>query len=181
MNKLLHLLHGALLAILIAALFFAFTAATQLYQTKKLNELILDTEVEIEDALPKNLYVEFAHAYYAVEQNDYADALHLLTNVITTKDDNLKASAHFNRGNINLRQAQALQSEDPKIVPLIELAKQDYRTALLLQPDLWDVRYNLELALHIVPEIPEDDGLFEKPIIDSRKSIESVGFKVDLP
>ena len=73
------------------------------------------------------------------------------------------------------------ESEDPKIIPLIELAKQDYRTALLLKPDLWDARYNLELALNIVPEEPVGDGLFDKPIINMSKSIESVGFKVELP
>ena len=75
----------------------------------------------------------------------------------------------------------AIETTSTAVIPLIELVKQDYRTALLLKPELWDVRYNLELALNIVPEIPEGDGLFEKPIIDMRKSIESVGFKVDLP
>jgi len=179
MNKLLHLLHSILLLAIVASVFFAFKAATQLWQTEKLNELIINTEL-LED-MPKNAYVQFAQAFYAVDNNKQQHALGLLTYANTTKDVDLKASAHFNRANINLRQAQALQAEDPKSIPLIELAKQDYRTALLLKPELWDVRYNLELALNIVPEIPEGDGLFEKPIVDMRKSIESVGFKVDLP
>jgi mxaK protein len=179
MNKLLHLLHSVLLLAIIASVFFAFKSATQLWQTKKINELIADTALQEE--IPKNTYVQFAQAFYAIEQNKQQHALGLLTHANTTKDTKLKVSAHYNRGNINLRKAQTLQADDPKTIPLVELAKQDYRTALLLTPELWDVRYNLELALNMVPETPEEDGLFEKPIIDMRKSIESVGFKVDLP
>lgn len=179
MNKLLHLIHGGLVLVVVAALFFAFTTATQLWQTQDLNAYI--NNAELHDEMPKNEHAQFAQAFYAIEQDNKQRALGLLTHVITTDDAALKASAHFNRGNINLRQAQLLQLEDPKKIPLIELAKQDYRTALLLKPDLWDARYNLEIALNIVPEEPEGDGLFEKPIIDSQKSIESVGFKVDLP
>jgi mxaK protein len=179
MNKLLHLLHSVLLLAIVASVFFGFKAATQLWQTEKLNELIINTELQEE--VPKNTYVQFAQAFYAMEQDKQQHALGLLTHANTTKDTNLKASAHYNRGNINLRKAQALQADDPKTIPLVELAKQDYRTALLLKPELWDARYNLEVALNIVPESPEGDGLFEKPIVDMRKSIESVGFKVDLP
>jgi mxaK protein len=179
MNKLLHLLHSVLLLAIVASVFFAFKAATQLWQTEKLNELIINTELQ--ESVPKNAYVQFAQAFYAIDNGKQQHALGLLTHANTTKDTKLKASAHYNRGNINLRQAQTLQADDPKTIPLVELAKQDYRTALLLTPELWDVRYNLELALNMVPEIPEGDGLFEKPIIDMRKSIESVGFKVDLP
>lgn len=179
MNKLLHLIHGALVLVVIAALFYAFATATQLWKTQELNVLIQDSELK--EDVPKNAYVQFAQAFYAMENDDKQAGLNWLTHVITTDDEVLKASAHYNRGNINLLQAQALQSEDPKRIPLIELAKQDYRTALLLQPDLWDVRYNLEIALNIVPEEPQGDGLFEKPIIDMQKSIESVGFRVELP
>lgn len=179
MNKLLHLLHSVLLLAIVASVFFAFKATTQLWQTEKLNELIINTELQ--ESVPKNAYVQFAQAFYAIDNGKQQHALGLLTYANTSKDVVLKASAHFNRANINLRQAQALQEDDPKTIPLVELAKQDYRTALLLKPELWDARYNLEIALNIVPEIPEEDGLFDKPIIDSRKSIESVGFKVDLP
>jgi len=179
MNKLLHLVHVALISVMAMALFFAFTAATQLWQTQKLNETIASEELY--EAVPKHEYVQFSQAFYAMEQGKNQQALNLLTHAITTEDVMLKTSAHYNRGNVNLRQALALQKDDPKVIPLIELAKQDYRNALLLQPNSWDVRYNLELALTVVPEEPEGDGLFEKPIIDMQKSIESVGFKVDLP
>jgi len=179
MNKLLHLLHSVLLLAIVASVFLAFKAATQLWHTEKLNELIINTELQEE--LPKNAYVQFSQASYAIDNGKPQHALALLTHANITKDINLKASAHYNRANINLRQAQTLQVDDPKTIPLVELAKQDYRTALLLKPELWDVRYNLELSLNMVPESPEGDGLFDKPIIDMRKSIESVGFKVDLP
>lgn len=179
MNKLLHLSHVVLVLIVVGALFYFSTVTTQLWQTKELNTFIANTELV--DEVPKSANAEFAQAFYANEQNKYQRALELLTRASTSNDADLKASAYFNRGNINLRQALTLQVDDPKKIPLIELAKQDYRTALLLKPALWDARYNLEVALNVVPEVPVGDGLFDKPDVGSRKSIEAVGFKVDLP
>jgi len=179
MNKTLYWIHSTLLVVVVLTLLLATQTGYELWQVNKLNDFIVDANSS--DELPDNSYVEFAHAFYADEQGDAQRALGLLTSVITNKDAVLKASAHFNRANSNFRQAQALQTDDPKKIPLIELSKQDYRSALLLTPNAWDIRYNLELALSVVPEIPEGDGLFEKPIIDSQKSIESVGFRVDLP
>jgi len=46
---------------------------------------------------------------------------------------------------------------------------------------MWDARYNLEIALRIVPEDPANSDDFEKNVISSQRSIESKAFKVDLP
>ena len=74
-----------------------------------------------------------------------------------------------------------MTASDGRQIPLVELAKQDYRSALLLRPDMWDARYNLEIALRVVSEDPANNDDFEKNVISSRRSIESKGFKVDLP
>ena len=67
------------------------------------------------------------------------------------------------------------------MIPLVELAKQDYRSALKQQPEFWDARFNLEVALRLVPEDPEVNGNFKKQEIYSERSIETKAFKVDLP
>jgi mxaK protein len=41
------------------------------------------------------------------------------------------------------------------MLPLLELAKQSYRNALRRDPSRWDVRYNLDRALWLAPELDE--------------------------
>lgn len=60
--------------------------------------------------------------------------------------------ASYNLGNLQLRQAMKLVSTDPQFLPQVELAKQQYRDLLAVEPDHWDARYNLERALRLVPE-----------------------------
>ena len=66
----------------------------------------------------------------------------------------LAVAALFNAGNLQLRQAL---KDGPAAVgrslPLVELAKQSYRSALRIAPQSWDARYNLERALWLAPEI----------------------------
>lgn len=64
----------------------------------------------------------------------------------------LQRMASYNLGNLQLRQAMKLVSNDPHFLPQVELAKQQYRDLLAVEPEHWDARYNLERALHLVPE-----------------------------
>jgi mxaK protein len=103
------------------------------------------------------------------------------TQLLSNEDKLLAAQAYYNRGIITLKQAASMQDGDPKKIPLIGLAKQDFRHALAIEPKMWNARYNLEAALNLVPELPIDDDPFEKNEISSSRSIEAVGFRVDLP
>src|SRR5690606_41486529 len=44
-------------------------------------------------------------------------------------------------------------ADSARWLPMIELAKQSYRTLLRERPSEWDARYNLELALRLAPEL----------------------------
>ncbi len=62
-----------------------------------------------------------------------------------------------NAGNLHFREAlkeEGLESA-VRILPLVELAKQSYRTVLRRDPQRWDARYNLERALWMAPELDE--------------------------
>jgi len=89
--------------------------------------------------------------------------------------------AYFNRGNIHLRQAQALMADDTSRISLIGLAKQDYRTALLLNSSLWDARFNLELALLMVPEEANERAPYVRRKGAESVTVKAVAFRVDLP
>ncbi len=181
MNKRLQLSYWGLIAILLISLFMVATTAVTLWQTNKLNEYIAAPDVhEIEQA-PSHPYTQLALGYALEQQDMPQQALDVLTELLTTEDRMIRAAAYYNRGIISLKQAALMQDGHPKQIPLIELAKQDFRHALMIEPTLWDARFNLEVALNLVPELPIDDSLFEKNEISSSRSIESVGFRVDLP
>ncbi len=179
MNKLSQLTYWSLIAVAVASATVFVSTAIQLHQTNELNAFIANVE-QYEDTpeMPKAM---LAKAYTLVQQDKGNEALDMLSHVVASDDSEVTIPALMNRANINLREALRLEAGDKKRIPLTELAKQDYRKALLIDPNQWDIRYNLELALTVVPELPEEDVIFEKPSVLRQRTVESKGFKVDLP
>lgn len=64
----------------------------------------------------------------------------------------IQQMARYNLGNLHLRQAIKMGVDDRQALPLIELAKIQYREVLANEPDHWDARFNLERALWLAPE-----------------------------
>ncbi|RKZ87145.1 MAG: MxaK protein [Gammaproteobacteria bacterium] len=179
MNKSLHIAHWLLVAVVIVSLLAAAQAGWSIMQTNKINTFIADpTESE---QVPKHLKAQFALAYSEAEKGQLIGALERLTTVLATDDSELEAAAYFNRGNIHLRDAQALAASDTGRIALVSLAKQDYRTALLINSSLWDARYNLELALLMVPEEPAENKVYTRRKGAESVVVKAVGFRVDLP
>jgi mxaK protein len=81
------------------------------------------------------------------------------------------AQALYNRGNARARQvlAQIQAGQLNQAVSGVGLAKADYRRALRLQPELWDARYNLDVATMMLRDFGEavpregDDEQPQKP------------------
>lgn len=74
--------------------------------------------------------------------------------------EKIRIAAHYNLGNIYLRDALA-EAEDINVDQARtqgQIAKAQLREALRLDPEYWDARYNLELAHHIVPDLPLGEG-----------------------
>lgn len=178
MNKLLHLAHWLLVSVAAISLLIAARAGLSLWQTNKVNDFISNPSNY--EQIPEHAKAQFAQAYSEAQQDQISQALERLTEVVTTKDTNLQAAAYFNRGNIHLRKAQMLMSDGKNELSSLELAKQDYRTALLINSSLWDVRFNLELALLMAPEKPAE-GQAAETIKGVRRAVRTVGFRVDLP
>jgi mxaK protein len=81
-------------------------------------------------------------------------ALDLYREVEAEGSDALRRIARFDTANLYLRQAQQeiAAGEPARAVPLIELAKGLYRSLLRDDPSDWDLRYNLERAVRLLPE-----------------------------
>lgn len=74
----------------------------------------------------------------------------------------LGTAARFNSANLLLRQAGALgaglqTAQSGQALPLIELAKEQYRELLRRDPGFWDARYNLERAQRLLPDTVDSD------------------------
>lgn len=101
----------------------------------------------------------FATAYGLQQQGEFEQAL-LAYGELEPHDTELAAAVRFNMANLYLRQALTLaggQSDDLAI-PLIELAKENYRELLRLNSEDWDAKYNLERALSLLPDPAEKES-----------------------
>jgi mxaK protein len=100
----------------------------------------------------------FAVAYGLQQQGKFEDAMRAYREV-APDDAGLAAAVRFNLANLYLRRALELtggESED-LVVPLIELAKENYRELLRHDSRNWDAKYNLELALILLPDLEEEE------------------------
>lgn len=179
MNKKLMILHWAIVLLAVLSLVWLLMGTSKLVQFESVNRFIADP-VAIEET-PRYPQAWFARAIAEAAAGDINAARDAYTMSMLNAETAMLASSYFNRGNLNFREAIGLISDHGGHITLVELAKQDYRMALRLDPDRWDARHNLELALRLVPEDPTLDGFFERDFISEELSIESKAFKVDLP
>lgn len=71
-------------------------------------------------------------------------------------DPATRERARYNLANALLREAGTalVAHEDDRALTLLQLAKQRLRESLRSQPEDWDARHNLQLALRLAPEGP---------------------------
>lgn len=126
--------------------------AALLWRDLQRNAQIAAGTVPADSALPEHRFA-LAHALGASGAGDAAlEAYRPLQ-----ADPRLGAAARFNSANLLLRQAVALRAgpQPAQALPLIELAKEQYRELLRQDPQHWDARYNLERAQRLQPD-PQD-------------------------
>ncbi|MGH8550173.1 MAG: MxaK protein [Methylococcales bacterium] len=110
--------------------------------------------------------VRLARALYLHKKHRYEDALATINIILEEGDPRFRARVYYNLGNIYLSQAmERVENFDiAQAVPLVELAKDAYRQALRIDSGYWNAKYNLEVAMRLVPEMerssmdPEDEN-----------------------
>lgn len=106
---------------------------------------------------------DFARAYYQHREQDYNQALKSYGRIQEGPDDAHSEAATYNMANIFLQQGIDAQraGEADVSIPLIELAKQSYRSLLRHNPQDWSARHNLEIALFLQPDYEELKSVVE--------------------
>lgn len=96
----------------------------------------------------------FAEAYGLELDGDVDTARVIYGDVARSDDAALRAAAFYNLGNSYMKQVgeMDIEKDADRALPLIELAKVNYRKSLALDSENWDARRNLQNALRLLPD-----------------------------
>jgi mxaK protein len=182
-------LRGALLAASCAALCALAVESWQLARSDQVNQqLAARLSDELTSApMADDPRVWIAASRQPARQGRIAEAAALLRRAADASADlkqgELRSTAWYDLGNLYLREAlRLLQSgADASARPLLELSKESYRNALLERPDLWDAKFNLELALRLAPD-PDPDDTGAPPVLTGERAVTTMrAFTLGLP
>lgn len=166
--------HISLWSALALSLSGALYSAAMLYGIHQDNELIRQLtsgkDVAVNKVIGGEPELRLARAFYFKQKHRYDEALSTLSLVMDKGDPKFQAKARYNLGNLYLEQAiqQVKDTHINEALPLLGLAKQSYRQSLALDSGNWDAKYNLEVAMRLLPEMDRVDLPDDEPT--NRKS-----------
>lgn len=100
---------------------------------------------------------QVALAYALQRRGRLNESMQAYARIEVENDPSLAAIVVFNLATLYLEQAMSASVRDTDVTtPLIELAKENYRSLLRTDGGDWDAKYNLELAMRLAPE-PADE------------------------
>lgn len=129
--------------------------------------------------------VLIARSKFLLERDRREEAQALLDSSSSVTDAKLRARLIYNRANARIRDAIAAveRADHDKAIPLTNLAKDEYRLALRLDPTAWDIKYNFDVAMRIVRDFPgyEQEGEDVSPDAPKRLWTDLPGIPKGLP
>lgn len=129
--------------------------------------------------------VLIARSKFLLDRDRREEAQSLLDASASISDPKLRARLVANHGNARIRDAIAAveRGDNDKAIPLTRLAKDEYRLALRLDPDAWDIKYNFDVAMRIVRDFPgyEKEGEEVPPDAPKRLWTDLPGVPKGLP
>jgi mxaK protein len=149
---------------LLLSLAGAIHAGYALFTLNQHNRL-LETPEQIVAGDDTDPVLIFAKAHQFQQQGDPLEALRLYGGIQQRGEGDFRARVPYNLGTLYLRDAARLWKdrgllEYVRINTLLAASKEHLREALVLNPEFWDARYNLEYAFRITPppkERPKND------------------------
>jgi mxaK protein len=150
----------ARLAALVAlsALVLSGAAAWQWHSAAAAN-VAISTLLSGHDLPPERLVnaplpVLLARALYLGRQDRYEEAVELLRYLESRGNARFRSEVYFDQGNLHLRRAldAVAQGGFDRAAGFTEPAKEAYRRSLQIEPTNWDAKYNLEVAMRLVPD-----------------------------
>lgn len=161
--------HTLLWVALVLSVVAVFFHAWSLYRIHRENGLILQLisgkDVDVGRVITGQPELRLARALYFKQKHRYSDALSTLSLIMDKGDRQFQAKVRYNLGNLYLEQAvQKVEAMNMnEALPLAGLAKQAYRQSLELHSQNWDAKYNLEVAMRLLPEMDKLNSPDESP------------------
>ncbi|MCP4300839.1 MAG: hypothetical protein GY783_09660 [Gammaproteobacteria bacterium] len=145
------------------------------------NALTADNAAAIDGS--ENAHRQFARAYSLQQQEDFKAAVKAYAAIEARPHSRLQMDIKFNLANLYFREALRFREagDEDLAMPLIELAKQNYKEILRADNTYWDAKYNLELALVAAPDTDPVDPLAERNPERSPRAITKTPLRENLP
>lgn len=142
----------------------SLVSAVHLYRLNYHNQLLATPE-QITIGEDTDPLLVFAKAHDQQQNGDPMEAIRLYGSIMQAGDNRFRARVRFNLGTLYLRDAAKIWRdrgllEHVRVNTLLSAAKDNLRESLILDPNQWDARFNLEFALRITPppkEKPKND------------------------
>ncbi|MBS7538861.1 hypothetical protein KHC27_07925 [Ancylobacter lacus] len=114
-----------------------------------------------------------ARLHFLLLRGRLDEARPVLAAVVARGAPALAAAALYDTANARLRKAlEHLEvGQIDAAIPLVRLAKDSYRRALLIDPSFWDAKYNLDIAMRLVRDFPQLDQDGEEPPPEAAKRL----------
>ena len=134
-----------------------------------------DVAISPEKASPPVL---FARAYYLLRRDRLDEAQVLIDQANFRGDAKTRVGMLYDAANTRLKMSFTAieRGQFDKATSFVNLAKEDYNEALRLDPQAWDVKYNLDVASRLVRDLPQIEPSEEPLKQEPRKDLWS-----DLP
>lgn len=143
----------------------------------------LDSGDDVQIHEPENTYWQFANAFALANKQDFRGSVKAYAAVNAQPRDRLWMDTKYNLANLFFREAQRLREEDADdlAMPLLELAKQNYKELLRIDSQHWDAKYNLELTLILSPDLEAEDTAEERKPEHSKRALTVIQARKPLP
>jgi mxaK protein len=155
---------GALLWVVFCASAVVLVVSAGLLLSKRhtnavLRELRAGKDIPV-DAAGANPALLEARAAFLLTRDRIDEAQPLLDQASLRAAAAVQVPMLYNMANARLRAAiKAIeQGKFDKAIPLVALAKAEYRSALRLAPLDWDAKHNLDVAMRLVRDLPRGEG-----------------------
>lgn len=144
-----------LLALSVGSIAQAIVLSRLSAHNETIKRLIQGEDVAVAaDAPPEVL---FARAYWLRQKNRDDEAIELFNRMEGAGDPGFRARVRYNVADLYLAHAIDLTErfDFERAFTLASLAKDLYRESLRLDSQEWDTKYNLEVAMRLVPDLPQ--------------------------
>ncbi|MGH8718932.1 MAG: hypothetical protein ACREV0_08340 [Burkholderiales bacterium] len=152
--RLVNLPRLAWLALIVSVAAFAW-CASQWYRAHQINSLIAQAALSKLESLPQVPEARYAAGWLHERAGNFKEAVKRYAEAESAKSAKLAGRAKFALGNVYLRvaldEATGAAAHVLKLAQF-DLAREAYRGALRLEPDLTEARYNLELLERSSPQ-----------------------------